>query len=470
MATVLIVDDEERITKILSMQLRELGHDCRAATSGEQALRMLDEGLPDVVITDMRMGAVTGQDVIKAARHSNPDMPVIVLTAFGSFENAVEAMRDGATDYLTKPWSEEDLRQAVERALQLRRLRSENAFLRAQLRQQRGFETMVGRSPAMQRVFDLIERVAATDSTVLILGESGTGKELAAYAIHERSERRDGPMVPINCIAVPEELLESELFGHVRGAFTGADRPRMGKFELAHRGTLFLDEIGDMSPRLQGKLLRALQERTIQPVGSNDTKHIDVRIIAATNANLEERVRVGAFRQDLYYRLTVVPITMPPLREREGDIPLLIEHFLRQKSCGRPPIVVPPAEVERLCRYPWPGNVRELQNIVERAVVLGVGELSKLMGLDAAPPSPPPSAAAPAVELEKLRNTSYRDAKLAVLSRFEHDYFSDLLRRTGGNVSQAAELADMHRKNLHVKLQELGLDPRDFAPSRAGVS
>jgi len=376
---------------------------------------------------------------------------------------AVEAMKNGAADYLQKPLNMEELRLKIEQGLLRRRMVLELKYLREEVDR---YEELVGKSPAMHAVFELIERVARSDATVLIRGESGTGKELVARAIHRRSAKRDGPFVPINCVALPAELLESELFGHVKGSFTGAVETRPGRFELADGGTLFLDEIGDMSPALQGKILRAIQERAIEPVGGKGARRVDVRIIAATNKELEEKVRSGEFREDLYYRLNVVPIRVPPLRERQEDIPQLVGHFLSKHAGGREPFPVKPETLDRLARYSWPGNVRELENLVERSVVLWSPEVLELND----PRGPAISAreergAFPTPET--LAGLSYRAAKERVMEVFDRTMIAAALRSSKGNVSRAAEQLGMHRKNLHMKLAELGLDPRDFGAGPA---
>ncbi|HEQ60127.1 MAG TPA: sigma-54-dependent Fis family transcriptional regulator, partial [Firmicutes bacterium] len=317
MATILVVDDESRFLKILSVVLSEEGYEVFTARDGAKALELFDQVSPDVVITDLKMPGLSGEALLREVKGRSPNTAVIILTAYGTIESAVAAMRQGAFHYILKPCNMEELKIVVRNALEVQQLALENQYLRSQLDAQWGFEDIVGRSAAMQQLFQLIGRVATTESTVLISGESGTGKELVARAIHRRSHRAEKRFVPINCVAIPEELLESELFGHVKGAFTGAIQSRQGRFELADRGTIFLDEIGDMSPRLQGKLLRVLQEKTIEPVGATHGKRVDARIVAATNADLSERVRQGRFREDLFYRLNVVPIRLAPLRERK---------------------------------------------------------------------------------------------------------------------------------------------------------
>ena len=463
MATLLVVDDEKRFLKILSMVLTEEEHEVHTASDAPQALELFDQILPDVVITDLKMPGMSGEELLREIRGRRPNTPVIILTAFGTVASAVAAMRQGAFHYLLKPCDMDELKIVVQNALEIQQMALENQFLRAELHGQYAFENIVGRSRSMQLVFQLIDRVALSESTVLITGDSGTGKELVARAIHQRSTRSAKPFVPINCVAIPEDLLESELFGHVKGAFTGASQTRQGRFELANQGTLFLDEIGDMSPRLQGKLLRVLQEKVIEPVGSTRCKKVDVRIVAATNADLAEQVRKGKFREDLFYRLNVVPIHLPSLRERKDDIPLLVEHFLKKHKRGDTPMTLPREAMATLTHYDWPGNVRELENVIERVVVLDSPESILTMGLTAktepntAPGTPSPAPAPPYHMPEGLQ---YKEAKRQILEQFESEFFNRLLDQADGNISQAARMAGMHRKNFYQKLESLGIDTK----------
>jgi len=464
-ATVLVVDDEQRFLKILSVVLSEENYEVLTAQDGARALEVFDQASPNVVITDLKMPGITGEKLLREIKGRSPNTAVIILTAFGTIESAVAAMRQGAFHYILKPCNMDELKIVVRKALQMQQLALENQYLRSELDAHGGFENIVGESRSMHQVFQLIDRVAATESTVLITGDSGTGKELVARAIHGRSRRTQKPFVPINCVAIPEDLLESELFGHVKGAFTGASQSRRGRFELADNGTIFLDEIGDMSPRLQGKLLRVLQEKVIEPVGSSRSKRVDVRIVAATNADLAERVRQGRFREDLFYRLNVVPISIPPLRERKEDIPLLVEHFLRKHNRGgERPIPLSADMLRILTQYDWPGNVRELENVVERVVVLGTAEVIRSMGLTSVEALPAASvervsSRPPAVELQDV---SYREAKRSVLDDFEREFFRRALEAAEGNVSQAARTVGMHRKNFYQKIEQLNLDPKAF--------
>lgn len=464
MATILVVDDEARMRKVISLALTEEGHEVLEAENAAEAIESIRTTALSLVITDLRMPGGDGTEVLKGARATSLHLPVIILTAYGTVENAVQALKDGAHDYLLKPCDLDELKLSVKKALRVQQLTLENRYLREQLSGRSGYGELVGRSPKMLQVFEVIARVAPGDSTVLIRGESGTGKELVARAIHRDSPRKESPFVAVNCMALPSDLLENELFGHVRGAYTGAVSASVGKFELADEGTLFLDEIGDMQPRMQGKILRAIQERVIEPVGGTRSKRIDVRIVAASNADLEEKVRTGEMRTDLYYRLNVVPIQIPPLRERREDIPLLVEHFLAEKSNGRPTLKFSPEDLTLMSRYHWPGNVRELENLVERAVVLGTANVAHIMpgmSVDVIP-----AATSTSHPFEELTGLSYRDAKRLVLGEFESYYFSRILRETKGNISQAAEVMQMHRKNLHTKLAELKLDPKQFSETK----
>ncbi len=369
---VLVVDDTSEVRLSMADLLREEGFSVDTASDGQEAIDILKTRFFDIVLTDLSMPRKDGMEVLKSVIETSPETICIIITGYGTIKNAVEAIRLGAYDYLTKPVKADEVLVVMERALDIRNLRRENRNLKKQLRTRYGFDRIVGKSDKMQKVFDLIEKVADTESTVLITGESGTGKELIAHAIHYVSERRDQPFVPINCSAIPEELLESELFGHEKGAFTHAIRTRIGRFELANHGAIFLDEIGEMSPALQVKLLRVLQERTFERVGGVKTIEIDIRVLAATNVDLEEAVRQGRFREDLFYRLNVIPINVPPLRERRDDIPLLIQHFLENFKTKKGVLVekIESDAIECLCAYDWPGNVRELENMIERLVIL----------------------------------------------------------------------------------------------------
>jgi len=366
--TVLIIDDDESLRRVMEFTLQEAGYLTYTATDGREGLRLFTRESPHVVITDIQMPGLSGYDVLRQIKEASPETLVIVITAFGTVEKAVEAMKSGAYDYITKPFGRDELRLVVEKALSFQDLRDENLRLRKQLEGRVDFDHIVGISDAMKGVFDIVRRVAATEATVLVTGESGTGKELIARAIHNGSDRRDRPFVTLNCAAIPENLLESELFGHVKGAFTGAIKDRTGKFEAADGGTLFLDEVGELPVELQPKLLRALQEREIEPVGGT-SRRVDVRLVAATNRDLEAEMASGAFREDLYYRLAVIPVHLPSLRERRSDIPLLVRHFL-EKHAPNKRLVLAQDALALIASYDWPGNVRELENVVERMIIL----------------------------------------------------------------------------------------------------
>ncbi len=377
MNNILIVDDEQSMRELLSIMLKKEGYDVSTANNGEHALRAVQSEIFDLIITDIRMPSVNGIELLKSVKELSPETVVIVVTAFASTETAVDAMKLGAYDYITKPFKNEEIRLIVRKALEKRSLRKENLLLKRELEAKAGFENFVGRSDSMQKIFSLIRQVAETKSTVLITGESGTGKELVARAIHYSGTRKDHPFVAINCGALPEPLLESELFGCMKGAFTGAISNKEGLFEAANEGTIFLDEISTTSPALQIKLLRVLQTREFKRVGGTNDIRVDVRIIAASNRDLGQEISRGTFREDLYYRLNVIPINLPPLRERKEDIPVLIDYFLKklQLEVGGNRKMISPESVRRLTAYHWPGNVRELENAMERLYTLATGDL-----------------------------------------------------------------------------------------------
>jgi len=370
--TILIIDDDTSLRRVLEYNLQEAGYSVAAAAGGEEGLRLFAEVQPFLVISDMKMPGMDGMQVLQSVKQRSPETPVIMITAFGSVDMAVEAMKAGAYDYITKPFNRDELRLTVAKALQFSTLSQENRQLKSQLADRADFSAIIGGSAAMEKVFQVVAKVADTEASVLITGESGTGKELVARSIHSRSSRKSGPFVAINCAAIPHDLLESELFGHVKGAFTGAVRDKTGKFSLADGGTLFLDEVGELPPLLQPKLLRALQERVIEPVGGTKEQKLDVRVVAATNLDMEKAISDGAFREDLYYRLAVIPLHLPPLRQRRDDIPLLLRHF-----CGRhgaETVQFDKGAFAALVSYPWPGNVRELENLVERLLIMRNGD------------------------------------------------------------------------------------------------
>ncbi|MDY0041973.1 MAG: sigma-54 dependent transcriptional regulator [Desulforhabdus sp.] len=376
METILIVDDEKNYLLVLEDLLLEEGYQVLTADSGQKGLEIAEEHELDAVITDMKMPGMDGITLFESVHRRQPDLPVIMMTAYGTQEKALEAMKKGAFDYIFKPFENEQFKFTIRKAIDHYHLVRQNRYLTKELHGRYQFSNIIGKSAAMQRIFQLIEKVAPSKATILITGESGTGKELIARAVHFNSPRRDLPFISVNCGALPENLLESELFGHEKGAFSGAINQRKGRFELAHEGTLFLDEISEMSPPLQVKLLRVLQEMEFERVGSSQSMKVDVRVVAASNRNLKLEVAEGRFRSDLFYRLNVVHISLPALRERSDDIPPLVNHFLAKYSeeGGRPPVTIHPDALLRLLEYPWPGNIRELENVIERAVILCNGE------------------------------------------------------------------------------------------------
>jgi DNA-binding NtrC family response regulator len=447
---ILVVDDDESLRWVTQVQLQQAGYDVAAAEGGERAMEMLRDGPVDLVITDLKMPRVSGLDLLKQVRAEFPETSVIVMTAFASVETAVEAMKAGAFDYVTKPVNPDELKLAVGRALEHVALREEVRSLRASLDRKYGFENILGRSAALLQVLDMAARAARAASTVLIRGETGTGKELLAKAIHRNSPRKDRPFVTINCGAIPRELLESELFGHARGAFTGAVADKKGQAETADGGTLFLDEIGELPAELQVKLLRLVQQGEVAKVGATGVRRVDIRIIAATNRNLQAMVEDGAFREDLYYRLSVIPLELPPLRERPEDVPELVEHFFvesREKN-GRPDLVLPPSLLPYFASYRWPGNVRELENVMERLVVLSRGDEIALGDL--------PDflrRARPAVEELRLDLPPQGISLEAV----EKELILRALRKFNWNQSQAARYLDLSRKTLIYRMEKFGL-------------
>lgn len=375
MEKILVVDDEQSLREVLSIMLKRAGYAVTSVSDGEAAIEQLQKEIFDLVITDLRMPKVDGMEVLRAVKSASPETVVLIITAFATADSAVEAMKQGAYDYLTKPFQVDEVQLIIRNALEKRRLTTENILLKREMASQSSFAQLVGQSEAMQKVFDVVKKVADSKSNVLICGESGTGKELVARAIHYNSARSPMPFVAVNCSAVPETLLESELFGHMKGSFTGAISNKAGLFEVANGGTIFLDEIGDTTPTIQVKLLRVIQEREFRRVGGMQDIKVDVRIVAATNKDLEKAVADGSFREDLYYRLDVIPIRIPPLRLRSGDIPLLATHFLTRfsKESGKPVPTISPEAMQVLVGHEWRGNVRELENLIERVVAFSTG-------------------------------------------------------------------------------------------------
>ncbi len=451
---VLVVDDEKAMVLALKGVLTKEGYQVETAASGREALERVETGNFHVIITDLSMDGISGMQVLERARAIDPDIAVIMITAHGSEKIAVQAMKLGAADYLPKPFDNDELRVVVRRVMETALLRRDHRRLLQQVQGDFGFAQIIGRSPAMRRLFETIDKIADTDITVLIRGESGTGKELVANALHYRSPRRAKPMVKMNCAALSRELVESELFGHERGAFTGAIARREGKFEAADGGTLFLDEVGDMPLETQAKLLRAIQEKEFERVGGNQAIKVDVRLIAATNQDLEAAVHAGRFREDLYYRLRVVELVIPPLHDRREDIPLLIEHFLKEAAARfRREVKLLDADALRACmNHHWKGNVRELRSAVEQALLLAPGAEISAADLFGGSSEPAPPQAS-----HDAQTLSFRAAKEQVVQTFERDFLLQALRRHGGNISKAAEEIGMYRQNFQQKMRELGI-------------
>jgi DNA-binding NtrC family response regulator len=447
----LFVDDEPALRSLMAERLAEREFEVSEADSGEKALELLDQFAFDAIITDLRMPGIDGTQVIEAAVERYPGIVAIVITGYGTVKDAVDAIKRGASDFIAKPFQFDELMHVLQKAMEQRRLTFENAYLRSQLEERYQFGGILGRSRPMQALFQLLETVARSNSTILVTGETGTGKEVVARAVHHNSPRRAHRFVALNCSAIPESLLEAELFGHVRGAFTGAVGTRQGRFEQAHKGTLFLDEVGTMSAGLQMKLLRALQEREFERVGDNQTIKVDVRVIAATNSDLAKMVSEGTFREDLYYRLNVIPVRVPALRERRDDIPVLVKHFL-QKFAPDVPAHVSQTAMRALMAYSWPGNVRQLENAIERAVALGTGRQEIDIGdLPPEVQDVPKAMTTPFVEFpdEGLDLPRY-------LASIEKDLIQRALDRTSGNRNRAADLLRIKRTTLVEKLKRIG--------------
>jgi DNA-binding NtrC family response regulator len=440
--TILVIEDEEKLRRVIGLNLSSAGFDVKAAGSAEEGFKLAGDA--DLILTDLKLPGMDGLALLEKLNGQNSHAPVIVMSAFGTVENAVEAMKKGAVDFLPKPFSLDHLGVVVNKALEVRKLRDENRELREALGQKYQFENIIGHSQVMQDIFATIVRVAGTRATVLLAGESGVGKDIIARAIHHHSPRRDRPFVKINCTALPENLMESELFGYEKGAFTGANISKAGKFEAADTGTVFLDEIGDVPPAIQVKLLRVLQDREFERLGSNKVMHSDVRVIAATNVDLRAALENGTFREDLYYRLNVVPMDIPPLRDRKEDIPYLVQHFAK-KFNGE----ISEGAMERLMSYHWPGNVRELENVIERSVLLAQG---------------------PRVEADDIRiDTTGRSRPATTttdqflpegmtLDAYEQSIIREALKRADGNKSQAARLLGLTRNALRYRLAQMGIE------------
>ena len=444
---ILVVDDEESHRMMLRAHLEEDGFEVVEASDGHEAVQRVENRFFDLVLIDIRMPKMDGREALRQIKHFNPSIPVIMMTAYGSIDSAVETLKSGAEDYLTKPLDMDELLIKVHRSLRFRQLEEENLLHRERLGTRFDFSSIIGKSPRMKELFEMLSMVAPTDATILLLGESGTGKEIVANAIHQNSQRMEMPYVKVSCAALPETLLESELFGHEKGAFTGAMSKKKGRFELADNGTIFLDEIGEMSLLTQTKILRVLQEMEFESVGGTKTIQVDVRIITATNKDLDEEVRKGRFREDLYYRLNVVPITIPPLRERKEDIPILVEHFFRiyREKNRRTITGFEPRVMDAFIRYPWPGNVRELENIVERTVIMCRGDMISIHDL---PPTIMGSQQQEG-ESEFISGPKLKDVEREAIVR--------TLRHTGGNRTRTAIILGITRKTLQNKIKGYGI-------------
>jgi len=447
---ILIIDDDTSLRRVLEFNLQEEGYEVFAAADGEEGLRIFDEQQPDLVITDLKMPGISGFQVLGAVKERSPQVPVMVLTAFGAVETAVEAMKLGAYDYITKPFNRDELRLTVRKALEMRGLSEENRRLKEELTERADFRNIIGISRAMEQVFAVVRKVADTEATVLITGESGTGKELVAKAIHSLSSRRAGPFIAINCAAIPRDLLESELFGHVKGAFTGAVKDKTGKFQLAEGGTLFLDEVGELPVELQPKLLRALQEKEIEPVGGKTPRKLDARVVAATNTDLEGALAGGRFREDLYYRLAVIPIHLPSLRERAEDVPFLVKHFAGR--LGGATVTFDPHALAALQKYSWPGNVRELENTVERILIMRNNDR---VGLDDLPGKISGERHGKRGRIVNLPPEGYP------LEQLEREVVIEALERCGWNQTAAARFLRIPRHTLIYRMEKYTINPQE---------
>jgi DNA-binding NtrC family response regulator len=441
-AKILIIDDDTSLRRVLEYNLQEEGYEVQAASSGEEGLYLFGKSQPNLVITDMKMSGMDGLMVLKSIKERSPETLVIIITAFGTIDVAVEAMKAGAYDYITKPFNRDALKLTVRNALQFSGLAEENKRLRSALSDKADFRTIVGASKEMEKVFEMISKVADTEAAILITGESGTGKELVARSIHANSSRKDAPFVAINCAAIPRDLLESELFGHMKGSFTGAVKDKTGKFQSAEGGTLFLDEVGELPMELQPKLLRALQEKEVEPVGGTKVQKLDVRVVSATNLNIDKAITDGTFREDLYYRLAVIPIHLPALRERRQDIPLLIKYFCSKH--GSEKITFDKDVLETLVMYPWPGNVRELENTVERLLIMRNGDLISYGDL----PEKFCAKSASGRAVVTLPDEGYS------LEQLEREVVVEALKRNAWNQTAAAKFLRIPRHTLIYRIEK----------------
>jgi DNA-binding NtrC family response regulator len=455
-AQILIVEDKDSLRTMLRLALERQGHAVLEARDQPEAVRLLQQAQPAVVLSDLRLPDGDGFGVLRASKEIDADVPVIVMTAYGSIEDAVRAMKEGALDFLAKPVDPDHLLLLVNRALEQRRIVTENLLLKEELAVRRGAPQLVGEDPSLRKVFASLQRAASTDTTVLLEGESGTGKELFARSLHALSPRADAPFVAINCAAIPETLLETELFGHEKGAFTGAVARKPGKFEMAHRGTLFLDEIGDLPLALQAKILRALEEKRFERVGGTASLQVDVRLVAATNRGLRAAVAARRFREDLFFRLSVFPITVPPLRDRPGDIPVLARYFVERfcRELKKKPLTMSPGAAEQLLAYRWPGNVRELQNCIERAVILADGDsiLPRHLNLSFAEEPSAEEATSPWSQIDL--SGPLTDVTRRVVAEVEKRKIEEALREADNNKGRTAELLQISYKTLLAKLKE----------------
>ncbi len=458
MYTILLIEDNETMREGMALVLKKMGHQLAQAMDGQEGIHLLTSGSFDLVVTDYKMEGMDGLAVLKEVKRLTPRTEVILITAYGTIELAVEAMQEGAIDFITKPFSHQEFQIKVAKALEriqerrdLQRISDENLYLRGEVDLHFNYAEIVGHSPVMQNIYRLIEKVAPTDSSVLISGESGTGKELVARAIHKASHRENKPFIRVNCGALAEGILESELFGHERGAFTGAVKQKKGRFELAHEGTIFLDEIGDISPAMQLKLLRVVQEKEFERVGSEKTISVDVRIIAATNKNLKQEVHEGRFREDLYYRLHILPIVLPPLRDRKGDIPSLVEHFLKriETEIGRAGLEITESAIKALTDYNWPGNIRELENVLSRAAVLCEEKMISLADLPLFIEDRVPEEFAQAADDTMDLNHT--------MEQIERKMIEKALDKANGVKTEAARLLNVKTSALYYKLEKYGL-------------
>lgn len=466
---ILIVDDEIDMLELLKRILADkFPHQINTTTNPLEVSQMLAKEHYDIVVTDLKMPQLNGIQVLESVRQKDPTTAVIIMTAYGSIESAIEATRKGAFDYITKPFRKERILHVIEKALKWQQMQRENLFLREKLDGHTRFPLLLGTSPVMERLQLHISRVAKTSATVLITGESGTGKELVARTIHSTSSRKEKAFIAINCSTIPETIIESELFGHLKGSFTGAIRDKKGLVEEADQGTLFLDEIGDLSFPLQVKLLRLIQEGEYKPLGSNSIRKVDIRFIAATNQNLSEKIKKGEFREDLYYRLNVINIHLPPLRERREDIPILARHFLHKYNAlhGKNIQKLTKEAVDYLQQREWPGNIRELENVMERGVIMSAGEVMELADLLACEscgsPLPPVS------QNQDLFTLPFKEAKDKLLEQFHAQYIANVLTKHGGNVSQAARDSGLKRQYLHRLMKETNTDSKAFRKPNQG--